>query len=441
MLTAVFRGHETFVIFGVLISLVVGFATYKIARSRGGANIAAPIWAAGVAAVILLTSWSTGGTAGPSTCVINRDLAEPFLGEQGLLNLAMFVPLGFVGVIATGRFLLPVCSMVLLSFGIETAQGLFPALGRACDTSDLEMNGIGVVVGALFGAVLLQLWRKSRRTSSVRSKTNWVVGGSYVLIGVIALIWIKPNAMDRTQDISTASSQQTQVADRVLRQAFDGHYHLRAVDFAHGPDGTGTVTALFAGGSIEITWPGAQQATASLDPLNGQGYPVPGRPQHASTSSEARRIAISYAQVHAPWALTDSVVTTSPVGQHAERGWIVSWRRHREDVLMPMRLDIQIERTGRLSAFIMRKIADPPLPPTHVTRQNAILAARSHSPGGAQAHLQGATLLAKQSKGRWIVQWLVALETPDQDVTAYVDAYSDKVLSVSRVLKVATGHS
>lgn len=433
MLTAVFRGHEIFVILCIVIAASVGLGTRKIAIARGWASIALPLWIGAITAVILLTVWSTGGSIGPRRCVVNHDLIEPFHGEQGLLNLAMFLPLGILGVFATHRFFLPTTGMVLLSGIIEITQGVFPALGRACDTSDLEMNGLGAIFGAAFAAILIRVWRFRSRRDVGRKWPAWGVSFGYAFVAMLALTCITPQEVSHTEGSGPASDAQDRMATQTVKNDFGDKYRIKSVAFSYGPHGTGTVTAFFNGGIVELTWPGGQQVTASLDPDVGLDYPVPGYSHDATTSAEALNIGTGYARTHAPWGIAHSTVMVYPIGKNAEHGWSISWRRIRNGVLMPMRLDMQIERSGHLSSFIMRKIGDPSLPPARISRNSAILNARACSSSAKSARLEGATLLAEKHRGEWAAEWLVVLRGRDENISAFADATSGKVVNCSTI--------
>lgn len=135
--------------------LLVACAAVAWALHRGGATgrrIAGALAALAVLAVVPLTL--TPDTASPATfCTVQ--LAWPTLGGvEGLANIAMLVPVACFGTVATRRPIAVLAATTGLSATIELVQALLPALGRACDTSDWEMNTIGAAVGVLLAVLV-----------------------------------------------------------------------------------------------------------------------------------------------------------------------------------------------------------------------------------------------------------------------------------------------
>jgi len=91
---------------------------------------------------------------------------------ERLANVALFVPLGFLGALAFPRrfWVVPFLLCVSLSCGIETFQGAFLPT-RVEDFHDVISNGLGALVGALAVTVVRMLVssRPSGPTSGVAS--------------------------------------------------------------------------------------------------------------------------------------------------------------------------------------------------------------------------------------------------------------------------------
>ncbi|MEK8145254.1 VanZ family protein [Streptomyces sp. M10(2022)] len=63
----------------------------------------------------------------------------------------MFLPIGFLGVVAVRRVFPVFLGGALLSVVTELSQALAPWSGRSCDSSDVLTNVLGAGVGTLTG--------------------------------------------------------------------------------------------------------------------------------------------------------------------------------------------------------------------------------------------------------------------------------------------------
>ncbi|MEU6934814.1 VanZ family protein [Streptomyces sp. NPDC046374] len=439
MLYAVFNGHGMFIALATLLSATVGFVVYRQSPPSGERRALKGLFAASVTAVVSLTLWSTGSPVHqPRMCVVNRDLIEPFTTDQGLLNAGLFLPVGLLGVLATRKVLGTVAFGILLTFTIETLQGSLTFLGRGCDSSDLVMNSLGVVAGAIAGwtitafekprAGLLHAWRARSTYAAVTT------------IAALALVWgvaIEPQVVDQTLGIGRANAAQEAAIRAVVDESFDGYYKVSRVDFASGPDGTGTVMAQFAGGgSAELRWPGRDTFQAYLDMSStGQpsGYPLPGAKASPVNEQQAQQVATAYAARHAVWGLRDSQPKTTKVDEKAELGWMTSWRRHDANgVLMPMRLDIQVNRAGLATQIIMTNIPDPHLPSPRIRKEEAVAALLSaNKQDGTKPPAATAVLLATLSNGTWIPAWRIEVQGR-QPISGSVNAMTGTVIDDSQ---------
>ncbi|MCP3820427.1 VanZ family protein [Streptomyces sp. A3M-1-3] len=158
------------------------------------------LFVAAITGVICLTLWTTGGgSRQPRTCVVNRDLLEPFTTEQGLLNAGMFVPVGLLGVLATRRVLGPLVAGFLLTLTIETLQGALSFLGRGCDTSDLQMNSLGVGVGVICGWLVSHLETRGGKFREPMKRSNTVAAtGVFVALVATWFAFITPQSVSHT---------------------------------------------------------------------------------------------------------------------------------------------------------------------------------------------------------------------------------------------------
>ncbi|MFD7121847.1 VanZ family protein [Streptomyces sp. NPDC059922] len=441
LLYAVFQGHGTFVFLAIMLSVAVAVLRYKTARASVDHPVMHALLAGAVAAVISLTLWSTASPAQkPRICVINGDLLEPFSTDQGILNAGLFFPVGLLGVLATRQVLGTLIGGVLLTLTIETLQGALTFLGRGCDTSDLQMNSLGVLLGVLLGWIISYFEKRDVKMWRPASPRNSLVG--ICILSVISITWfafITPQRVSRTVGIGQANSDQQNAAREAVENAFGDHYKIKAINFASGPDGSGTVVASFADGFAELSWPDRREFKASLDISNTgkpSGYPVGGSGKAPSDEQDSRKIARDYASAHAPWGLVGAEPLTVKVGSKAELGWMTSWRRRNADgVLMPMRLDVQVDRTGRVSQLITRNVEDPVLQAPEVTKDAAIsvFLDKVNSSGEKDPDLKvDVELIAKEVDGRWRTEWLVFAQASGDAITANVDAVSGQVITFNR---------
>ncbi|WP_051764621.1 VanZ family protein [Streptomyces sp. NRRL F-5135] len=426
MLTAVFQGHEIFVVFATALTLLTGGLVHRKARARADRPLTMALWASSAAAILSLTLWPSGGEAAPQ-CVINKDVLEPFGTVQGQLNAAMFAPFGLLGILATRRLALTATLCVLFPALIETVQGLTPFISRLCDTSDLVANAAGAVCGLAVGL----LANKAFSTPTARV----VDASSYPLIacGALAVIltgswlaWMKPIVMDRTVSQRAANSSQKAAVSDALDEAFGGYFKPDNFDFTQGDGESGTIMANFRAGAAELSWPDAEQFTVNLTPDNiekGHTFPVPGTSGPVRSSNDAERIAIAYAERFAPWGLKNSDISVERIDEQEDLGWLVSWRRWKGEVLLPMRLDVVIEPGGHVRDLIARNIDDPELPKANVAEKEAWSLFKDHFGSTTDtAERNEPVLLAARRDGTWRVHWLLTMKTKDVMLSGTVDA-------------------
>ncbi|MFD8544757.1 VanZ family protein [Streptomyces sp. NPDC059649] len=430
MLEAVFKGHATFTIAAIALSVVFFISVFLASKKRTDRPVSLALWCTSMVSVLFLTLWTNGGTQGAGACVVNLALLEPFGTEQGILNCLMFVPVGFTGVFVTRRAIPALACGVALSALIETAQGALPAIGRACDTSDLVSNSAGSTLGAFIAFILVRFQRSGLTPWRMRRSPAVITCVAFaVVLGTVWLTSIQAHSVNATEAVGTAASDQRNAVVEAVRQAFGDHYTVGDVQFSSSPDSDrGTVMASLPVGFVQINWPEANEITASLDMSdNGKpsGYPVPGGPTHVENSQQARKAAAAYAETHFSWAVPDSKVEVSPVGEKASLGWLVSWRRYRHAVLMPMRLDVQIDRTGHVSQLSTRKAPDVNIAPSHIKKEEALQLAKSSTPGCQRAEV--GELLAVRNGSKWHAVWRIKITCKDSSAIVHINASSGAV--------------
>ncbi|MFE2225373.1 VanZ family protein [Streptomyces kronopolitis] len=430
MLEAVFKGHTAFTLTATAICLVFFIAVLLASKKRTDRPLSLALWCASMLSVSLLTLWTTGGSQGAGRCVVNLKLLEPFGTEQGILNCLMFAPVGFMGVLVTRRFLPAFACGMALSAVIETTQGALPAIGRACDTSDFVSNSTGSLLGALIAFLIVRFQKSDVPPWRIRGLGAAIACVTLsVILGAVWVTSIQPHSVKATEAVGAAAGDQRNAVAKAVREAFGNHYAVGNVQFSSSPDSdSGTVMASLPVGFVQINWPEGNEITASLDMSNSgkpSGFPVPGAPAQVANSMQAKQTAVMYAEAHFPWAIRDSKIEISPVGDKAALGWLVSWRRHRDAVLMPMRLDVQIDRKGHVSQLSTRKASDVSVPPTRINKQKALKLAKSAVPGCQKVEV--GELLAVQKGSNWHAVWRIMVTCERSSVIVHINASSGAV--------------
>ncbi len=123
-------------------------------------------WLAVGSAAVLLALTLSPSVADPDRAWCTVQFALPRLGSvEALANIAVFFPPAFFLTLAWRRPLAAVAAVVAGTGSVELVQAVLPALGRACDTNDAAMNGVGGVLGVMVAVVVLRAReRQMRRT-------------------------------------------------------------------------------------------------------------------------------------------------------------------------------------------------------------------------------------------------------------------------------------
>ncbi|MEU5215475.1 hypothetical protein AB0G79_04635 [Streptomyces sp. NPDC020807] len=101
---------------------------------------------------------------------------------------------------------------------------------------------------------------------------------------------------------------------------------------------------------------------------------------------------------------------------------MTSWRRSdARGVLMPMRLDVQVDRTGRSSQVTMNDVPDQTVAKPRVSREAALAAVLGPEQGRASG-TPSAVLLAAQHGSAWVPAWFVEVDENHTYTSGYVDA-------------------
>lgn len=161
-------------------AILLGGLAWWLAPRRGWAQVPAMLAGCALALVLALTvvrpfgHFSVGGLNPLTTlreCSVGS-LSLTHLYEQ--LNVAMLVPFGILGTLATRRPLLIVTSSALVSGFAEFVQGATG--GGECQVRDLVHNTAGGVLGVLLAVGILRLW--ARRSSGITAELEVGAGSS-----------------------------------------------------------------------------------------------------------------------------------------------------------------------------------------------------------------------------------------------------------------------
>ncbi|MFR9755453.1 VanZ family protein [Streptomyces sp. TR06-5] len=436
MFSAIFHEQTVFVVVASLAVLLVAAACYVLADRYAERAWSWATLGAAVAAEVALTLFLSGGNgnSGTGKCVVNHNYAEPFATTQGLLNLALFIPIGAFGVLASRRLLPVLAGGIGLTVVTEFLQTLLPGVSRGCDSSDLQMNALGATAGALATYGILRASGRIVKPANAAAKPTAIAAlAGLAPTAVIWNFWITPVHVDATS-LQSANDAQREAAEKALSRAFDDRQNVVEIQFSPGvAGGSQAVLIALESGSARLSWPDTSRFTATLEASNrttNASFPVKGVTHKPATQEDAESIARHYVQERYPWATHDANVQVNPVG---ELGWIVSWRRlNSDDVLMPMRLDVQINTEGRVSQLLVNHVEDPKnLPtPTITAKQAASIALDSVDvPKNIHLDTGNCALQAARHHDTWRTDWVCPFQTNNPDVMVaptHIDAVTGK---------------
>ncbi|MFJ7592239.1 VanZ family protein [Streptomyces sp. NPDC097617] len=411
-----------------------------LVRVRGLPKVPAVLFGWAVAGALSATLYpSHTGASASGICTIGRDVFTPLLAQQGIMNVALFVPAAFFSVLVFRRPAVSVASGVLLSAGIESVQALTSSIGRSCTSEDLIANSLGTAIGVALALAL-------RGMRSALGKADLVQGLRILGVGAVVLLAFGAVAitpvLSEVTELTRATSAQQEVARRTVRDVWGPDARISSIQYMKGEGAAAGQTLVtledgflnFTDGAVNIT--GSRQAKS----LPG----VTAKP--VRTKEEAVAQAAVFVQARFPWALKDSTTmvdpTTADSGQQT-----VGWRQRVDGVLMPMRMDVVVDPDGRISAFTGRNELGPAAPPAHrVTAEEARRTAEAQVSAGSFAGSE--ILVQKNAQGDWETRWLISFTLPrpegtpapagedvpvnDQGTTVAINALTGKVIPPNR---------
>ncbi|GGV70007.1 hypothetical protein GCM10010294_27610 [Streptomyces griseoloalbus] len=390
----------------LLLATLLGGGMLLAARLAGkpaGWPLSLGVFTAAAIAVTLLPS---GGGAGVSGFCDTGSLLPALTSVSAWLNVLLFAPLGYC---ATKTFNRPATIAILLglaSAGVELiqAEGDF---GRSCSVTDLAANSLG----ALLGVVLA--WRRPRFKDSLWAAGTALAGGA--LVTAAFAYGITPDDAVAPQQRAERHAKAMEGSDawiaHVLEEIFPGS-EIQQQKEERYTDTQVKVTVTTDKGHLIATWPNKQL----LQAWSSQMHSEPG----GLTQKEIRKKGEAFAQHWFPASLKGSDVSLDIIGDE-EPLYQLTFRRYRDGLMMPMRLDISVTGAGRVMGFTHRPVSDPVMPAPEVTEEEARAIVRD-----AHGEESAAVLLAQQVKGSWTPVWMVGTKNSD----VFVDAVTGKVVTV-----------
>ncbi|MFF4818021.1 VanZ family protein [Kitasatospora sp. NPDC001309] len=402
-------------VFGVVALLFCSVAVW-LARRKGAPVVPAGLLGVCLAGELAVTlTPTTGGASSRPSCSVGPEVWGEALSEQGVLNVGLYVPVAWLGVLVFRRPVTVLAGCGVLSAVTELSQTLL-GTGRACDAADFVDNSAGAVLGVLLGVAWV-LVRRGGFPRPVRDVRNGVVLG---VVGSVAVglalyvavpVYRNPAGFVRseTEDIVTVTEE--------AKRLFGAEVKVLTTSSGGAVLSVGTDR-----GTFELEQPGGKLITFVAADHGVDGGSL--------TEEQVRSVGRAFAEAWFADQIVGAEQTVAPVGSNGDARVISYRRRNADGVLMPMRLDITVSTSGRIMAATARRVADPELPHVTVTVEVAKKAGTAARPG---TRADTAFLLAKEVGGKWRPCWAVNLvregEAKAAGLVAFVDAVSGQVVA------------
>ncbi|WP_189963382.1 VanZ family protein [Streptomyces violascens] len=355
---------------------------------------------AGVSTVTLLPS-------GAGTPVGQCDTGLPghvLTSSSSLLNIGLFAPGAALSTLLFRRPATTAATFVVFSGLIEFIQSVTP-LGRSCSVTDVTANSIGALLGVAGATVWLRM--NDRPLRRPLRDLAWAAG--IALVGSAALAGgfnsqVKGINVVAIDDSRQAFGDATDGSDAWLSSEAEAVFGpgTHATETSAEKDGSRwKISATTNRGTISGWWPDRTLEKAWASNNRGDTGKLSG--------AQAGQVARTFAEKHFPDSLAGSDQTIRTLGDGSDAAYLVTYRRHRHGVMMPMRLDFTITKTGRMIGFTSKAVKDPALPQATVTENTA----RAQAAKAAGAKTTSAQLLAQQVGGQWRPVWLVGANNAD----------------------------
>ncbi|QZY20235.1 VanZ family protein [Streptomyces decoyicus] len=358
-----------------------------------------------------------GGSGQAGICDVGLPLQGLLSSESARLNVMLLIPASFFAVLLFRRPFLVLAGTLMATGGIELLQS-WTDLGRSCSYDDIKANAFGGFLGVILGVVVL--WTRRRRPPFTKTDAVWgicsgVVGGA-ILSATFAFI-VNPvhseaKAQHRREAAGDDLAQDAWLQNAVASLYGKGTLITQSTSVKLN-NGHWRLTAETAKGSVDVLWPDRKLAR----------FTPKGRARGTGTLSEdeLRSVGDRFAKKWLPDDVAGAKVTHRTVD--GSRGpHILVYRRYVDGVMMPMRLDLTVSPTGRITGMAAQSTPDPKLPKAVVTWASATKLAE-RTAGGATA--VPVKLLAQRVNRAWRPVWMVSIvRGPKKTVesTVFLDA-------------------
>ncbi|MFE2544367.1 VanZ family protein [Actinacidiphila glaucinigra] len=340
-----------------LVSAAVLGIVATVLRGRSDRPWTYAAWAATTTATLFLTLWLRPVGTGAVKCIVSKDVLESFGTTQGWMNVALFVPIGFLGVRAARRPLPPVLLSVLLAGGIETVQACLPVIGRYCDTSDFVTNVTGAVAGVGVGVLSLRLGASGLSPWPTRHRGLLAAtGAGFVAVACVVSTVVDVRVVDHAEPSRQASAEQQAVIGQAIRKALGDDVTIGSVsdNTPCGVDGVNEEVwaELEPNGVASMRWPDPDgfQVDVSMGPRTeaaALGKPIPGSAGPVRDEAAAERTAGRYVAAHYPTADTKRPAVVKADDGTGET-WTVTYPYRDDRMTAVTSLEVKVNSASRL---------------------------------------------------------------------------------------------
>ncbi|MFJ5880755.1 VanZ family protein [Kitasatospora cineracea] len=213
MIRAALHGNTGMIPAFLVLALLLAAAGHLAARRHGLPRWAVLLLAVALAGELAVTLYPTAAGGGAArACAWSGDPWLALRTEQGRLNFLLYLPIGLFAVPALGRPTAAAAGVLALSAATETAQGMLPALGRACDSGDFVCNAAGGLFGALLGCALLLV----RRRRIAPDRREWRLTGLLAAAVGVPVLLLQSAVLSPT--VATGAVEVNAEQQRLARQ-------------------------------------------------------------------------------------------------------------------------------------------------------------------------------------------------------------------------------
>ncbi|MEU3569071.1 VanZ family protein [Kitasatospora sp. NPDC036755] len=325
----------------LVLGVVFTAATAWWARRRGAAVPSAVLWGLSLAGEVAVTLTPTSSAdTGQALCRVGSVVWTEVTGPQGLMNVALYVPLAYFGVLLFRRPATVLAGSVLLSATTEVVQTLL-GTGRACDGTDFVDNA----AGALLGTVLAVGWLLVRRSGLPRVRRDLVHGLVLATVGLAGVGLVVHFGVRTYRDASVFAappSDDLVTARRVAEGLFGPGTLVDTTTTDADPGPAPRVMEVTTDrGSFRIEQPGGRLLAATA--AASAGADVPGLPPERLVAAGTAFAGTWFADRTA--GLTPTVTPAGPDGRSRTLGY------HRDDAAAgrpPVHVELTVAPDGRI---------------------------------------------------------------------------------------------